>query len=112
MPESVIKRIAEIADRENQREYLILTERNGNAILNHNVKGDGISIAGVDIETDNETDSDDSSENENKQENENENENRNENESNNQPFITDNDEQPLISMEYGEGTPQEHAETS
>jgi hypothetical protein len=61
----------------------------------------------VDIETGNETGSDDSSGNENETENENE----NEIERNNQPFITDDDDQPGIFMESGEDTPQEHAKT-
>jgi Ran GTPase-activating protein (RanGAP) involved in mRNA processing and transport len=72
MPESVIKRIAEIAERKKQGEDLIFTDRNGNAILNHNVEGNDIATAGVDIETGNETGGDDSSDNQNENENENE----------------------------------------
>jgi hypothetical protein len=112
MPESVIKRIAAIAEREKQGEDLIFTDRNCNAILNHNVEGDDISTAGVDIETGNETGGDDSSDNQNENQNQNQSEIENESEieSNNQPFITDDDDQLGIVMESGEDTPQSHAE--
>jgi hypothetical protein len=111
IPVSVIKWIAKIAERENQGDDLIFTDRNGNEILDHNVEGDYIATSGVDIETGNETGGDDRSDNQNKNQNKNENENESGTESNNQSFITDNDEQPGVFMESGEGTPQVHAET-
>jgi hypothetical protein len=65
----------------------------------------------VDIETGNETGGDDS-DSQNQNENENEQGNENEIENDNQPFITDNDEQPGIIMEPEEDTSQTYAETS
>jgi hypothetical protein len=51
MPTSVIKRIAEIAEREKQGEDLILTDRNGNAIPDPNHEYDVLADAGVDTGT-------------------------------------------------------------
>jgi hypothetical protein len=48
MPTSVIKRIAEIAEREKQGKDLVFTDRNGNAILNPNEEDDVVATAGVD----------------------------------------------------------------
>jgi hypothetical protein len=91
MPTSGIKRVAEIGEREKQGEDLIFTDRNGNAILDPDAEDDAISTAGVDTETGNETGG---KNDEHEIENENEYNNHN-----NQPFITDDDEQPGIAME-------------
>jgi hypothetical protein len=77
MPVSVMKRIADIAERD-----LVFTDRNGKAILDPNVEDNDIITAGVDIKTGNETGG-------NGSDSQNENENEIEIESDNQPFITE-----------------------
>jgi hypothetical protein len=54
IPTSVIKRIAEIAEGEKQGEDLVLTDRNGNTILDPNKEDDVVANAGVDTEKYNE----------------------------------------------------------
>jgi hypothetical protein len=84
MPTSVIKRIANIAEREKQGEDLIFTDRNGNAILDPNQEHDVLADAGMDTGTENETGG------------------NNDDDNNDQPLITDDDEQPGINMENQE----------
>jgi hypothetical protein len=83
MPTSVIKRIAEIAEREKQGEDLVFTDINGNSILDPNEEDDVIAAAGVDTGTENETGG-------NSDEHQTDNEEYNSN--NNQPLITYDDE--------------------
>jgi hypothetical protein len=81
MPTSVIKRIAEIAEREKQGQDLFFTDRNGNAILDPNEEHNVLAAAGVDTGTENETSGNNNDDN------------------NDQPLITDNYEQSGINME-------------